>query len=141
MSSSGVQIGVSLSNRALIFMKDVYDYSKLLQLSKYVDENGYYCLSFGDGFLAKARWDPIVLHAAIAMVTKKIKLATATLNINYRHPLQFARDWATMDQISHGRSILGIGLGTAAAGTRGESERAFTLQREMEVTAIGPLYE
>jgi alkanesulfonate monooxygenase SsuD/methylene tetrahydromethanopterin reductase-like flavin-dependent oxidoreductase (luciferase family) len=118
-----------------------YTLDDLLDLSRYVDDHGYYCISLGDGFLAKARWDPIITQTAIAMVTKRVKLATATLNINYRHPVQFARDWAVLDQISRGRTILGIGIGTAAAGTRGEEENPFTLQREMEIARNGHLYE
>jgi alkanesulfonate monooxygenase SsuD/methylene tetrahydromethanopterin reductase-like flavin-dependent oxidoreductase (luciferase family) len=118
-----------------------YTFDKLISLSQFADENGYYCISLGDGYLAKPRWDPVVLHSAIAMVTQKTKLATATLNINYRHPLEFARNWAVLDQISKGRSILGIGLGTAAAGTRGESDRAFTLESEMQLAGNGDLYE
>lgn len=141
MSKSAIKIGVSLSNRALIFMKDVYNFDDLIRLSNYAEENGYYCISFGDGFLAKARWDPIILNAALAMVTKNIKLGTATLNINYRHPIQFARDWAVLDQISMGRTFLGIALGTAAAGTRGETEAVFTLQREMEIASNGHFYK
>lgn len=121
-------------------MPDLYSFETLLGFCRYADEHGYYSISLGDGFLAKARWDPIVLHTAIAMVTKKVKLATATLNINYRHPIQFARDWAVMDQISKGRSILGLGLGTAATGTKGE-EAAFSLRREMQVSGNGSLYD
>jgi len=132
MAKSEIRIGMSLSNRALIFMPDVYSLDNLLEFARYLDDSKYDSIWFGDGFLDRPRWDPIVLHSAIAMTTKRVRLGTATLNIDYRRPLQFARDWATMDQISRGRSVLGIGLGASTG--------SVPIQREMEVAGNGHLY-
>jgi alkanesulfonate monooxygenase SsuD/methylene tetrahydromethanopterin reductase-like flavin-dependent oxidoreductase (luciferase family) len=45
------------------------------------------------------------------MVTERIRLGTFVASPNYRHPVPFAKDIATVDQISGGRVILGIGSG------------------------------
>ncbi len=132
---SDINFGIDLSNRGLVFLKDEYKFENLLQIAESAESEGWYCLTLGDGFIAKPRWDPIILHSAIAMVTKKIKLATATLNINYREPLLFARDWAVLDNISHGRTVLGLGVGSTSRSSIGGIE--VTIDREMELVGNG----
>src|ERR1700719_2078955 len=53
--------------------------------------------------------DPLLPLAFAAAVTKKIKLATGVLILPQRHPLYVAKEAATLDQLSKGRAILGIG--------------------------------
>src|SRR5258708_39534104 len=53
--------------------------------------------------------DPLLPLAFAAAVTKKIKLGTGVLILPQRHPLYVAKEVATLDQLSHGRAILGIG--------------------------------
>lgn len=48
---------------------------------------------------------------AAAMVTETIRLGTFVASPNYRHPVPFAKDLATLDQISGGRFTLGLGSG------------------------------
>lgn len=48
---------------------------------------------------------------AIAAVTQQIKLGTAVYLFGLRHPIETARAFATLDQISAGRTILGVGSG------------------------------
>src|SRR6202158_3948758 len=55
--------------------------------------------------------DPLLPLAFAAAVTKKIKLATGVLILPQRHPLYVAKETATLDQLSNGRAILGIGSG------------------------------
>ncbi|MGO7983798.1 LLM class flavin-dependent oxidoreductase, partial [Rhizobium johnstonii] len=45
------------------------------------------------------------------MVTSTINLGTFVASPNYRHPVPFAKDIATLDQIAGGRVILGVGSG------------------------------
>ena len=56
-------------------------------------------------------YDPWVLHAVIASATASIKLATNVHILPLRHPLETARSVATLDRISRGRVILGVGIG------------------------------
>ena len=55
--------------------------------------------------------DPLLPLAFVAAVTKKVKLATGVLILPQRHPLYVAKEAATLDQLSNGRAILGIGSG------------------------------
>ena len=53
--------------------------------------------------------DPFVSLGAAAAVTKKIKLGTAICLVVQRDPFNCAKEVATLDQISKGRVIFGIG--------------------------------
>jgi 5,10-methylenetetrahydromethanopterin reductase len=55
--------------------------------------------------------DPFLLLAACARATSSIRLGVAVTNPVSRHPVQLARAAATLDQISGGRFVLGLGAG------------------------------
>jgi probable F420-dependent oxidoreductase len=55
--------------------------------------------------------DPLLALAYAAAVTKKIRLATGVLILPQRHPFYVAKEVATLDLLSRGRAILGIGVG------------------------------
>lgn len=55
--------------------------------------------------------DPILPLAFAAAVTKTIKFGTGILILPQRHPIYVAKEAATLDQLSKGRFLLGIGIG------------------------------
>ena len=55
--------------------------------------------------------DPFIALAAAASVTQTIKLATGICLVIQRDPIQTAKEVATLDQISGGRFIFGVGAG------------------------------
>jgi probable F420-dependent oxidoreductase len=55
--------------------------------------------------------DPFVTLSAAAAVTKRLKLATAICLVIQRDTIQTAKSVASLDQISHGRFLFGIGCG------------------------------
>ena len=55
--------------------------------------------------------DPVLPLVFCAAVTKKIKLGTGILILPQRHPTYVAKEFATLDQLSEGRAILGVGIG------------------------------
>ena len=55
--------------------------------------------------------EPISLLSALSGVTRTIKLGTLVLVLPFRDPVAFAKEWATLDVLSGGRSILGVGVG------------------------------
>nr|WP_205864834.1 LLM class flavin-dependent oxidoreductase [Planctomonas sp. JC2975] len=66
------------------------------------------------GELASGPWGATVpTLTAAATVTSTIRLGTFVTSPNFRHPVPFAKDLATIDDISGGRFILGIGSGAA----------------------------
>jgi len=55
--------------------------------------------------------DPLLPLAYAAAVTKTLKLGTGILILPQRHPIYVAKEVATLDVLSNGRVILGIGVG------------------------------
>lgn len=55
--------------------------------------------------------DPFVLLSALAGVTKKISLGTSLIILPYRNPIVVAKMISTLDQLSDGRVIFGVGTG------------------------------
>jgi len=55
--------------------------------------------------------DPLIWMTYAAAVTKKIKVATGVLILPQRHPFYVAKELATLDVLSAGRAILGVGIG------------------------------
>ena len=68
----------------------------------------------GGGELPKQYWhshDPFVALGACAAVTSEIRLGTGICLIIERDPITTAKEIATLDMISNGRTIIGIGAG------------------------------
>ena len=55
--------------------------------------------------------DPLVWLTYAAAATKKIKLATGIIILPQRHPFYLAKEVATLDMLSGGRFMLGVGVG------------------------------
>lgn len=56
-------------------------------------------------------WDTIATLSYLAAVTERIGLLSHVYVLPYRHPLMAAKAWATLDALSGGRAILGVGAG------------------------------
>ena len=59
----------------------------------------------------KSMYDPFVALAAAAAVTENLKVGTSIALIPQRDPIHTAKEVSTLDQISNGRVVLGIGAG------------------------------
>jgi probable F420-dependent oxidoreductase len=55
--------------------------------------------------------DPFVTLTAAAAVTKQLKLGTGVCLVNQRDPIQTAKLVASIDQVSNGRFLFGVGNG------------------------------
>lgn len=55
--------------------------------------------------------EPLLMLAAVAAHTERIRLATTSYLLPLRHPLQAAEQVAVLDRLSNGRVILGVGRG------------------------------
>lgn len=60
---------------------------------------------------ARAPEDPFTYLAAIAAVTRRIRLGTLVACVQFRHPVLLARVAADVDRLSSGRLVLGLGAG------------------------------
>jgi alkanesulfonate monooxygenase SsuD/methylene tetrahydromethanopterin reductase-like flavin-dependent oxidoreductase (luciferase family) len=55
----------------------------------------------------------VPILTAAALVTERIRLGILVASPNFRHPVPFARELITLDDVSGGRFTLGIGAGSA----------------------------
>jgi probable F420-dependent oxidoreductase len=63
------------------------------------------------GAMSTAWWDTVATLSYLAAATERIALLSHVYVLAYRHPLQVAKSWATLDALSGGRAILGVGAG------------------------------
>ena len=56
-------------------------------------------------------WDTIATLGYLAAVTERVRLLSHVFVLPYRHPLLVAKAWATLDALSGGRAVLGVGTG------------------------------
>jgi alkanesulfonate monooxygenase SsuD/methylene tetrahydromethanopterin reductase-like flavin-dependent oxidoreductase (luciferase family) len=127
-----VRFGISLPNRAVLFGIPV---ATLLETAARADASGLFdSVWVGDNFLSKPRLEALVTLAAIAARTQRLKLGTICLaTFPMRHPLQLAIQWASLDVLSGGRTILTVcNGGSARAGARFATELAATGVRSDE---------
>lgn len=57
-------------------------------------------------------WDPLAAFGYLAARTSRIRLATQVLVLGYHHPLEIAKRYGTLDAVSGGRLVLGLGVGS-----------------------------
>jgi len=57
-------------------------------------------------------WDPLATFGYVSARTSRIRFATMTLVLGYHHPLEIVKRYGTLDHVSKGRVILGLGVGS-----------------------------
>ncbi len=85
---------------------------------------GFNSVWVGDSLLARPRHDPLTLLAAVAARTRKVEMGTAVLLPALRNPVVLAQQVATLDRLSEGRLILGVGIAADVPNIRAEFEAA-----------------
>ncbi|HED03874.1 MAG TPA: LLM class flavin-dependent oxidoreductase [Candidatus Fraserbacteria bacterium] len=114
-----VKFGVNVNNREPL-LAEVYTLNDLLDLSVVVEEKGFDSVWVGDSLFSKPRYEPLQLLAALSQRTSKVRLGTGCLVTATRNPLYLALEWATLDVLSNGRTILGACMGSPEEGVRRE---------------------
>jgi luciferase-type oxidoreductase len=94
------------------------DFGVQLELARRADELGFSALWVRDVPLNSPAYpdpvghsDPWVLLGALAASTRTIALATGAIVLPLRHPLHIAKAALSMDRLSSGRFVLGLGSG------------------------------
>ena len=82
----------------------------LLALAEKAEGLGFDSIWVGDSITARPRHEPLTLLSAVAARTKQAELGTAVLLPALRNPVVLAHGVATLDQISEGRFIMGVGI-------------------------------
>ena len=92
-------------------------YEDVLKLAKHVEQTGWDGIWYADHFMANApdtstpwpeAWTTL---AAIGATVPRLRLGTLVMGNTYRHPAIVAKMAATLDHISGGRAVLGLGSG------------------------------
>lgn len=107
--SNRVTMGVSIN-----YLSDLYTIRDMMDGAAYAEELGFDAVWAHDAPLGRrtlAAWDPVTILGAIAGRTDNVKLATGVMQPHLRNPVSLAKQWATMQEISDGRSIFGVGTG------------------------------
>lgn len=59
-------------------------------------------------------YDPLATFGFLAAQTTRLRFVTHVLVLGYHHPLAIAKRYGTLDRLSNGRLVLGVGVGTLA---------------------------
>lgn len=75
--------------------------------------------------------EPVTLLSYVAAITNKLRLGTSVILLPLRNPIQLAKAYSTLDCMSGGRAVMGVGLG---GGHLGSHEDVFGYTRAGRVT-------
>ena len=100
------KIGLTLPNQGVRF--GVTTARELVDMAVEADTSGAFrSVWVGDSLLAKPRLESIVLLSAIASRTERVRLGTACMaSFPVRDPILLAQQWASLDLMSGGRTVL-----------------------------------
>lgn len=124
MTGRPLRYGLSLPNRGILF--GATSVAELLEVSEQADASGAFdSIWVGDSLFIKPRLESLVLLSAIAARTRRVRLGTCCLStFPLRDPILLAAQWAALDQVSRGRTILGACIGGALPREKAEAEFA-----------------
>ena len=92
----------------------------VLELARYADDNGWYGVWYADHYMMNTgdtSFAPGDVHEAwgilpaLAAVTSKVRVGPLVSPTSVHHPAVLANRAATIDHLSNGRFVLGIGAG------------------------------
>ncbi|HYS97739.1 MAG TPA: LLM class flavin-dependent oxidoreductase [Candidatus Dormibacteraeota bacterium] len=119
MTNQSRAIGLLLPSREALLWADS-DLAFIVDAARHAEQAGYDSVWAGDSLLARPRAEPLSLLSAVAGATARVSLGTAVLLPLLRHPLSLAHALSTLDRLSRGRVIVGIGPGAELPGTHAE---------------------
>lgn len=117
-----MQIGLTLPNRGVLF--DVTTPAEMLDMAQLADETGLFdSVWVGDSIFAKPRMEAVTLLSGVAARTRRVRLGPGCMaSFPLRDPVLFAYQWASLDLLAEGRTILNVCTGLV--GPAGAEEAA-----------------
>jgi probable F420-dependent oxidoreductase len=77
--------------------------------ARHIEELGFSTIFMPDHF--GTQWDPTTALAGLAAATDRLRIGSLVYDVDYRHPVVFAKAAATLQVMSGGRHEFGIGAG------------------------------
>jgi probable F420-dependent oxidoreductase len=100
--------------------EDDADSSAIAALARQADACGFFYIAVSDHLVVpkpmdehmQTTWyDTVTTLGWLAGITQRVRLLSHVYVLPYRHPLHTAKSFMTLDEISAGRAILGVGVG------------------------------
>lgn len=101
-----MKLGFTLGNRSVLFGATTN--REMLELAELADDSGrFQTVWVGDSLLGKPRLEAIVLLSGLATRTRHVRLGPACMSsFTLRDPVQLAYQWASLDQLADGRTVM-----------------------------------
>jgi probable F420-dependent oxidoreductase len=119
-----ISFGMSLPHRS----PDTIDMKVVHRVAQRAEALGFRDLWVTENTLDHVTcFDPVVALTYAAAVTSRIRVGASVVVLAIHSPMMVAHQWATLDTVSNGRAILGVGLG------REHHYRQFSVPEEARV--------
>jgi probable F420-dependent oxidoreductase len=103
-----IRLGVALPHRS----PEPIDIASVRRVAQRAEALGFYDLWVTENTLDHVFcFDPVVVLTYAAAATTTIRLGASVVVLPVHHPVHVAHQWASLDYVSGGRAILGVGLG------------------------------
>ncbi|MEU1664413.1 LLM class flavin-dependent oxidoreductase [Streptomyces sparsogenes] len=116
---AGLEVGYLLPTRDQT-VRGEHEPGRLIAQARRAEELGLDSVWAGDSPVTRPRADPLLLMAAVAEATERVALGMAVLLPALRHPILLAHQLATLDRLSEGRLIAGMGGGFPTPSTEAQ---------------------
>ena len=93
----------------MVGTRGVLDRRTLVEGARMAEAVGFSHLTIHDHLTPQLA--PVPVLASVAMATERLRLCPLVFNNDLRHPAVLAQDLATLDRLSDGRLVVGIGAG------------------------------
>ena len=113
MAGSRLRLGILIPTRAAVIASAGRPpLDECWAMARHADAAGYDAVWVGDSIVARPRLEVMTTLAYLAAVTERVRLGTAVLLPALRQPVVLAHQLANVDQVSHGRVVVGVGVGS-----------------------------
>jgi probable F420-dependent oxidoreductase len=103
-----IELGISLPHRS----PEPIDMAAVRHVAQRAEALGFQDLWVTENSLDHVFcFDPVVVLTYAAAVTSRIRLGASVVVLQIHSPLMVAHQWASLDYVSNGRAILGVGIG------------------------------